>query len=208
MASSNLLLLLYTNTRHTHWRPSHTHSHTAAAAQVSAEKNKSQLVNGERLARHDAFCFATISQREVKRQPTNTNLFVSSDFFCCRRHTVQSRPHNNKQNTTHNFLINQKMQQHTHTPPPLSTGLDSKLVVSALLCGGERRKKYFPTFLLSNSKSNNVVCGWRLCVCAFYLVAKLFSNSTAARATSGQNMHNILKIDPLGRGVFLLPLSN
>lgn len=45
----------------------------------------------------------------------------------------------------------------------------------------------------------------RLCVCAFYLVAKLFSNSTAARATSGQNLHNILKIDPLGRGVFLPP---
>jgi hypothetical protein len=126
MASSNLLLLLYTHTTHT--LATFTHTHTAAAsAQVSAEKNKSQLVNGERLARHDAFCFATISQREVKRQPTNTNLFVSSDFFCCRRHTVQSRPHNNKQNTTHNFLINQKMQQHTHSNTHTTTEHRSRL---------------------------------------------------------------------------------
>jgi hypothetical protein len=161
---------------------------------VSAEKNKSQLVNGERLARHDAFCFVTISQREVKRQPTNTNLFVSSDFFCCRRHTVQSRPHNNKQNTTHNFLINQKMQQHTHTPPPLSTGLDSKLVVSALLCGGERRKKYFPTFLLSNSKSNNVVCGWRpVCVCILpgcQVVLKFDRSARYQRPKPAQHFEN------------------
>lgn len=137
-------LFFFTHTTHT--LATFTHTHTPAA-QVSAEKNKSQLVNGERLARHDAFCFVTISQREVKRQPTNTNLFVSSDFFCCRRHTVEATQQQTKHDTQFSYK-SKNAATHTHTYTHHHWAQVSTLNWWCLLCvcGGERRKKVFSNF--------------------------------------------------------------
>lgn len=108
MASSNLLLLLYTDTRHTHTLATFTHTHTHQQQQPRCRPRKIKVNWSTASDWHDTTPFVLLPFHNVKwRQPTNKNLFVSSDFFCCRRHfllVVQSRRHTTTNKTRHNFL--------------------------------------------------------------------------------------------------------
>lgn len=179
-----------------------------------------------RLARHTRrstfarFCFVSrFAQREAsrrrhsfhhKKKETHFATIVCVVCFCRRLANfffphcpVNSRRHNNKQQpTTHNFIKKTQKttatNKHTHTTTvPRSQLNSSRTTVCSTLWDWQQKKNQFLLVVRGGG-----------CV-HIYLVAKLFSNSIAARALNTaakrckqhrlaqRTGNNILKIDPL-----------